>query len=899
MANETNTFPLIRTKLHRPQVTENLVARPRLLEYLHTRRRRPLTVVSAPAGYGKTTLVSNWLEESDWPCAWLSLDENDDDLVMFLFYVIAAIQTILPTAGQKTQALLEAPTLPPQSMLASSLINELDDIDAPFVLVLDDYHVIHRTAIHELVAELLRHPPPSLHLVITTRRAPPLSLRNLRARSQMSEIRIDDLSFSSLETAALLQRMLGRSVSDATAASLTEKTEGWITGLRLAILSLRHQDDLDSLLSKLPDHPHYVTEYLVGEVLSNLPPSIRQYVLFTAILDRFCAPLCEAIFGLERGAGEADVGGHYFIEWVVKSNLFTVSLDGQGKWYRYHHLFQQLLQHQLELKLDKEEIAALHRRVSRWYAENGFIDEALHHALKAGDLSRAVQLVEENGPSLLDEDKWHTLEKWTAQLPDDIIQQRPRLLLAKAWVSFNQFALKPIPPLLDRVETILDDNETTQPFWGEVDFFWGHHWFWQGQTVRSLDLFHRALERIPRTYHLARGEAELFWGVASQMSDRKTEAVGALNAWLYDEQTLQPGRQIRLLGSLIFSHLLSGELAEATRTTQWLKAVAAKHNNTHIKAWAAYLMGHTHFLQNDLENAVHNFAQVVELRYNLHTRAAVDCLAGLTLAYQALGQPDRSRATIALLHEFAQNTNDPAFLAIARSCQARLALLQRDVDSAVGGLSTANLATDAGVMFYWLENSGITQCRALIAQGTKADLQQAEALLQAYRQQNENQHNTRQLIEILPLQALVYHKQDLFDEALATLEQAVTLAQPGGFIRPFVEPGPELAGLLNRLHSQGVAQDYIAQILAAFPDFGFESKSLDSIQNLIEPLTDRESEVLTLLAQRLTYKEIAAQLIISPGTVTQHVHNIYQKLEVKRRKQAVAKATELGLLSFD
>jgi LuxR family maltose regulon positive regulatory protein len=228
-----------------------------------------------------------------------------------------------------------------------------------------------------------------------------------------------------------------------------------------------------------------------------------------------------------------------------------------------------------------------------------------------------------------------------------------------------------------------------------------------------------------------------------------------------------------------------------------------------------------------------------------------------------------------------------------------MALLQGNVASAVGWLQTADLAIDADVMFYWLEISRITHCRVLIAQGTKAGLQQAEELLQAYRQQNENQHNTRQLIEILPLQALIYHKQDLFDEALATLEQAVTLAQPGGYIRPFVESGPELAGLLNRLHSQGVAQDYIAQILAAFPDFGFESKSLDSIQNLIEPLTDRELEVLTLLAQRLTYKEIAAQLVISPGTVTQHVHNVYQKLEVKRRKQAVAKATELGLLFAD
>jgi len=909
MANEINEVFLINTKLFRPQIPEDLVARPKLLEYLHSRRQRLLTVVSAPAGYGKTTLVSSWLEDTEWPCAWLSLDEYDDDLVMFLSYVIAAIQTIYPDVGQETQALLKAPRLPQPLVLARSLINELGQVETSLVLVLDDYHVIHQTTIHDLLTELLRHPPQMLHLVITTRRDPPLALSKLRARDQMTEVRVEGLSFSPVETAALLQTMLGRPASDTTAASLTEKTEGWITGLRLAILSLRHQDNLDSLLSRLPDHPHYVMEYLIDEVLSSLPPSIEQYALSTAILDRFCAPLCETILGSEHGTDEVDVGGYYFIEWVVRSNLFTVPLDGQGKWYRYHHLFQQLLQHKLELKLDKVEIAALHRRASRWYTENGIIDEALQHALKAGDLSMAAQLVEENGPGLLNEDKWHTLEKWLAQLPNDLIQQRPRLLLAKAWVSYYQFALRAIPPILEAVEAILADDETAQPLWGEVDFFWGHHWFWQGQSSRSMDMLERALERIPKTHHLARGETELFWGVTSQMSDRKTEAVRALTAWLYDEQPLHPGRQTKLLGSLMFIHLLSGELAEAARETQRLKAVAAKYSNTYIRAWALYLMEHIHFLRNDLENAIQNFSQAVELRYILHTRAAVDCLVGLTLAYHGLGQPDRSRATMALLLEFAQDTNDPAYLAIAHSCQAHLALLQGDMASAVRWLQTADLTTNAGVMFYWIEVPQITQCRVLIAQGTKAGLQQAKALLQAYRQQNENQHNTRQLIEILPLQALVYHKQDLVDEALATLEHAVILAQTGSFIRPFVEPGPGLAGLLKQLRGQGVAQDYIAQILAAFPtDLQLEEEKITNrksgtlaparsavVQNLTEPLTNRELDVLSLLAQGLSNKEIAVQLVITPGTVAQHTHNIYQKLMVKNRRQAVIKATELGI----
>jgi LuxR family maltose regulon positive regulatory protein len=717
----------------------------------------------------------------------------------------------------------------------------------------------------------------------------------------MTEIRLEELSFTPTETAVLLQSMLGRPISDMTAASLTEKTEGWITGIRLAVLSLRHQDDLDDLLSRLPDHPHYVTEYLVDQVLSSLPPSITQYVLSSAILDRFCAPLCEAVFGFEHGAGEADIRGHYFIDWVVQANLFTVPLDGQGKWYRYHQLFQQLLQHRLDRKLDKAEIAALHRRASRWYAENEFIDEALHHALKAGDLSMAAQLVEENGSGLLNEDNWHSLEKWMAQLPDDIIQRRPKLLLAKAWVSFHQFALWAIPPILKTIEAILDDDETKQALWGEIDFFWGHHWFWQGESSRSMDLLDRALERIPKTHYLARGETEAFWSFASQMVGREKEAVRTLNQWFYGEQTPHPGRQFKELGSLIFIHLISGELTEAVREAQQIQDMVANSSNVYIKAWASYLQGYIYYCWNDLENAAHHFVQTVERRYSVHTRAAIDSLAGLALIYHALGEPEYARATLALALEYAQDMNEPANLAIARSCQARLSLFQEDTASAARWLQTADLIPDASTMFYWIEVPQITQCRVLIAQGTKASLQQAEALLQAYRQQNENQHNTRQLIDILPLQALVYHKQELVDEALATLEYAITLAQPGHFIRPFVEPGPGLARLLYQLRSQDIAPDYISQILAAFPsDFRWGKKKdvnrTSQTQDLIEPLTNRELDVLSQLAKGLSDREIADHLVLSPGTIAQHNHKIYQKLMVRNRQQAVIKATELGIL---
>jgi LuxR family maltose regulon positive regulatory protein len=888
------------------------VARPWLLEWLSQHRQRPLTLVSASAGYGKTTLISSWLESVDSPSTWLSLDENDDDLIGFLTYFIAAIQTIFPEAGRETLALLTAPTLPPLPVLTRSLTNELAQLTDPLILVLDDYHVIREAAIHNLLSELLRYPSRAMHLVITTRSDPPLPIAKLRARAQVTEIRPYELRFKATETATLLQQM-GIQADDDTAADLTEKTEGWVTGLRLATLSLRHRSDIDLLLQSMPENSRHVTDYLLAEVLNRLDPAIQDFLLKISILDRLCGPLCDAVAELD----EPVCDGLAYLAWMQKHNLFTIPLDDQYYWYRYHHLFQQLLQHQLEMKLDTEAIAALHRRASRWYAENGFIDEALNHALKAEDISAAAQLVEQNGRTLLDEDKWYILEKWLAKLPDDIIQQRPRLLLAKAWILYYRLALWAFPPLLEATEAILDDDETTQPLWGEVDFFWGHHWYWQGETARSLDLFGRALERIPKTHHLgARGEAELYWGLAKQMSGQKNEAVQTLNEWVYHEQTPHPNRLIKDLGSLIFIYLLSGELTEAARVTQQVQDMVAKSNNAYVKAWVSYLLANVHYYWNDLENASRHLAKAVEYRYNLYSRTAIDSLAGLTLTCQALGQPDRAGDTMALLLEFARETNDPIYIDVARSCQAHLALLQGDMLSAGRWLQTADLTSNAPVMFYWLEIPQITQCRVLIAQETEASLRQAEELLQEYQQQNEAQHNTHKLIDILLLQALLHHKQEQFDEALATLERVVTLGQPGGFIRPFLETGPTLTPYLEKLRSQGITPDYITQILNAF-DIGSREAIINessqekiqpsslrqaqdkplSPQPLIEPLTDRELEVLELLVQRFSNKEIATELVISPLTVKKHTVNIYQKLEVKNRRQAVSKATALGLVS--
>ena len=896
--------PIIQTKLYRLPLQADIIPRPQLLAQLEGWKQRPLTLVSAPAGYGKSTLVSSWLESLEYPTAWLSLDENDDDLALFLTYFLACVQCAFPEAVDETVALLESAALPPLRVLLNSLANELTRLPTRLVLAIDDYHVISKSKINELLSEFLKHPPRLLHLVIVTRSDPEIDLNRLRALGQVTEIRTQQLRFSVSDTMALLEQLLQVEVDKESASLLDEKMEGWVTGIRLAGLSMRHRDNVQEMLSRLSSERRYVWDYLLAEVLAALKPKIQDFLIKTAVLDRFCAPLCDVVLG-ERDATSdiflenSNVESQGILEALQRDHLFIIPLDGQRRWFRYHHMFQQLLLGELKKRYSANEIASLHLQASTWYNQIGLVDEALQHALEAGGDLAAAQLLEENVRTLLDKDRWHVLEKWLSRLPDNVLRQRPRLLIAKAWVSFHQFELQAIPPILELVEKNLDDDVTTQPFWGEVDFFWGHHRYWLGQRTRSLDSLNRALERIPKEHYLARGEAEVFWSLANQMCGQKEMVVRQLNRWLHDEQAPHPGRQTKLLGTLIFLDLLSGKFNDAAPMNRQLHELAIKHDNRYISAWTSYTQGYIHFFWNDLDTATYHFTKAVSDRYILHTAGALDSLVGLALTAQALGQPDTVEATVSLLLEFAREKNYPAAITVARSCQARLSLMQGDLESAVHWLEMTDFAADPSVMFFWLEVPHITQCRILIAEGSEASLQVAGEKLAVYEKTNKVQNNTRQLIDILLLQSMVYQKQSQSDKALTTLTHAFNLTEPGGVIQPFLELGPEMAGLLVRLRQKGVAQKYIARILAAFPDEKKDEKPPQTADGtaspIVESLTTRELDVLGLLAQGLTNKEIAQQLVISPGTVKQHAYNLFQKLQVSNRQQAVKRAYDLDI----
>ena len=452
---------ILRTKLHRPHLTNDLVTRTRLIELLNHEIDQPLILVCAPAGFGKSTLVSNWLghmaadqgcDSRHLPAAWISLDENDSDLKTFLHYFIAAIRTIFADACERELALIQARQQPPQTVLYTTFSNELEELTGEFILVLDDYHTIHGTEVHNLLGELVRHWPRPLHLVLISRINPPIPLTSLRAKGMVSEIRTRDLRFTPEETAAYLSQTQFALMSQSALPLLEERFEGWPAGLHLAAISMRSASSQEAVLAALSGEHTNITGYLVDEVLSHQSPAIHSFLLKTSILDRFCAPLCEAVIGETDPAWNA----RSCLDWIERSELFLISLDNQREWYRYHHLFQELLQQRFSAEMPPDQITNLHHRASAWFEEQGLIDEAIHHALAAGDLDLAARQMSLGLRDVLNREDRPTLERWLRLLPEEMIQRRPELLMIKAWALQFLWRLNLQAQVLQQVEELLD-----------------------------------------------------------------------------------------------------------------------------------------------------------------------------------------------------------------------------------------------------------------------------------------------------------------------------------------------------------------------------------------------------------------------------------------------------------
>jgi LuxR family maltose regulon positive regulatory protein len=906
------TIPLIRTKLHRPPVTADHMHRPQLLERLERNLQRPLSLISAPAGYGKSTLVSCWLDASDIPGAWVSLDENDNDLRMFLAYLTASVQTIFPAAVRETRAMLNGAALPPVTVLARSLINELDQIDKTFILVLDDYHFIGEKAVHGLIYELLNNPPAMMHLVLATRRDPPLPLSTLRAKSRMAEIRVQELRFSSAETAEFLQRVLKTPVDETTAAVMEERTEGWVTGLRLAALSLRDRLDMDRILTDLPEDNRYVMDYIVREIISQQSPDMQEFLLTTSILERFCAPLCDAICPPGAEPGTCVITGQEFLKSLEQSNLFVVPLDDQDRWFRYHHLFQQLLKRQLKRRFSSEYIEAIHKRASTWCTENGLIEEALHHALEGGDSAGAVQIVAQHRHELMNQEQWHRLPRLLSLISHDTFENNPDLLMVESWTLWNQMRLTEMGDVLDLIEPLLaampTGSTTAKELQGELDALRSVQYFLGAPCdgPRALAHAQQAIQRIPRQRHSQRGFAIIILAMSYQMAGDLESAYSVVFDAMSEKEAHRTTFHTRLLITLGFIYWVEADLIKLQQTADQQLKLGQEFNLPESIGIARYFLGISHYCHNELTSAERKLAVVVKDINIGNIFNFAHSAFTLALTYQAQGRTSEALDLTELVVSHSLGTNNAPLLQMAHAFQAELALRQGNMAEASHWMKTYEPEPFRAAHRFYVPQ--LTLAKVLLAQGTIESQRKVADLLAGLHDFFTSIHNTRFLIDVLALQALLYDARGDEAEALSVLEYAIKLARPGGFIRPFLDLGPKMAGLLNRLAKQNIAVKYIGQILAAFSNDGIGAVPDTSEDQIIHPsavspqpwdeaLTNREIEILALLAQRLRNKEIAEKLFISPETVKRHTINIYQKLNVNKRQQAVAKAYRLGVLS--
>jgi LuxR family maltose regulon positive regulatory protein len=935
--------PLLKTKLYIPPVRPGLVPRPHLVERLNAGLNRKLTLISAPTGFGKTTLVAEWLEclkptpgrgpaggaDKARASAWLSLDEDDNDPARFFTYLIAALETVQADVGADTRALLQSPQHPPLKAVLTLLINSLATMPTDFVLVLDDYHVIEQQSIHDALAFLLDHLPPQMHLVIASRADPPLPLARLRTRSQLTELRPADLRFTPDEAAAFLNQTMGLGLSPGDVAALEARTEGWIAGLQLAALALqspRPRPDVaaeraaDFIAAFSGSHRH-VIDYLAEEVMARQPAEIRDFLCQTAILDRLTAPLCDVVTG--RDDSDAILGR------LEQANLFLVPLDDRREWYRYHHLFADFLRNRLRQD-QPDRVPELHRRASAWYEQSGFMEAAIDHALSAEDFERAAHLIEQAAEAAMMRSEVSTVRGWVEALPDDIVRARPLLYVYHAGVQLLDGG--PLDVVEARLQEAMEADTAGSISGGVavVRAFMAAH---KGDTRQSTELSRQALELLPENSLCLRSLVAGFLGLNYLYSGDVIAASRALN------EAVRIGQKV---GNLLTTVIALCNLAELSVLQGQLYQAQAFYNKAlemgvdgqgrprPLAGMALIGLGQLLREWNDLEAATRRLLEGIELTRKWGEVGPVQGYVGLALVKQAQGDTEGARQAIQtaqqLAIEFDATAKDVIFVAV---CQVRLSVAQGNIEAATRWVEERGLDRDISREELEKEASNaslplhraleyIAFARLCIAQGRSGEaLEVLKPLLQAA----ETAGWTGLVIEILMLQSLALRAQGDGAQALTTLERALSLAEPEGYARIFIDEGAPMAELLSALDRQrSVAkplQKYISKLLSACelegsrlrpeglrPEFrpraqpaGLQVEGVSVSQpSLLEPLSERELEVLRLVAAGLSNREIADRLIITLGTAKRHINNIYAKLDVHSRVQAVARAQDLHLL---
>jgi LuxR family maltose regulon positive regulatory protein len=879
---------LLLTKFYVPQLRPEYLSRPQLIRRLDEALGRKFTLICAPAGYGKTTLLAEWIAarpsraatgQRNLSLAWLSLDAADSDPARFFAYLVAALRQVSPTIGRRAEVLSQAVPLPPQEALFTSIINEMVAVPAPFLLVLDDYHLITTLAVHLQMAFLVDHQPPNMHIIIATREDPPLPLAAWRARGQVAEIRQSDLQFSAEETAEFLRRAISAQLSAAQLATIQQRTEGWPAGLELLAHSLRGCADVAGQVESFAGSNRYVLDYLIEEVYQRQAPAAQDFLLQTSVLDRMSAALCDAVTGRDDSAAQ--------LRALEQRNLFVVPLDAARQWYRYHHLFADLLRHRLEQEAP-ESITELQRRAGRWYADHGYPADAIHHALAACAWEDAAALILRFGDDLLKHGEIATLVGWYRALPDVLVRSQPQLCVGCAWPLILASQVDEAEHYLRLAEAASGASADRQ-LAGDIAAARAYIARFKGDSRRAIEQSERALALLPHD-NPQRGIIALNVGLAYWYAGHLEPAEQVLAE--ARELCRRAGNHYAGLAAQVFLgnvHAAQGHLRLARAEYE---QACEQGGETPLAALAHAALAKLLYDRNELAAAAAHAEQALALsRRSGQPEYEITAARVLALVQQARGETAAAQEALSEIEQLTDSeTLSPTALRHALAFRILVALLagnlveaRRLADSLPGG-------EEGGSMPDYVYLS-LAQARLLLAENRRKEavalLEQREAIL-------TRAGFVAARIDTCALRALAASTPE---EARAHLAEALSLAEHEGYMRPFLDLGEPMAALLHYMAAQGVAVAQVGRLLAAFR-MAARGRSADAVRNqpLVEPLSARELEVLRLLAAGQTNAEIGRALYVSANTVKAHLRNIYRKLDVTTRRAAAANAKQLGLL---
>ena len=871
---------LLTTKLYTPTPRQNFISRVPILERLDQALTHKLTLVAAPPGYGKTTLLSIWVRERDIPVSWLSLDSEDNDPSLFFQYLIAALQTIYPQVGLGTLSQLKSPQLPSKKAFLSSLINDLDQIENNFAIILDDYHWIEDQRIHSSLSYLIDHLPEKLHLIIASRSDPPLQLSRLRARNQLLEFRQSDLRMTPEEASDFIEESMGLSLSKEQVAALEARTEGWIAGLQLAALSVKGKEDIDEFIETFGGSHRYVIDYLGDEVFSQQPIEIQTFLTQIAILDRVCAPLCDEITGREDSKN--------IIHYLEEINLFLIALDDQRQWYRFHHLFLDYLRTALE----GSDQVALHKKASQWFLSNQLYAEAVNHARAAGDIPALTEAISKAAPRFFEQGAVSSLSNWLNSLPKDILLHNSQLATYQGFLTFFSESPEKAEPFAEAAQEYLPP-EANSSHQGQLMSLQAHLALCHDDLDRSVHLSRDALEYLDENDLFFRN---LTLNVLGQVLEMKGDVGSASEiyqqAFEFGEKAGDQLGLLVILTNLVFSLNEMGQRNQALAFCQKLAADKKWHSLGGLDLadgiylpWSllSYEANKLQLAREQVECALRGVDRVSIAQGKLWGQYILARIHLANHEYESMEQVTAKGRQLAR-----RIGSQEIHYAWFETLEAQ-ANLERGEITAVERWAATKRFFPGEEPHHWYEHQYFTFTRLLIAQERWID---SETLLKSMEKKAEQDRRNRKLITIYLLQATLAAARSQQENALNFLQRALTLAEPQDYRRAFLDEGQVILGLLPEVRH--VAPAFVDRLLLELPS---EMTPSPPTASLYEPLSERELEVLYLVARGYSNRQIAEALFVTLGTVKKHLNNIFGKLQVANRTQAVAKAREIGLLN--